>query len=138
MINNRYISYKIQSNNSSPNNEDTSDLLGINPIKSYEIKIIKFPILKNRKGKSINNNLSEMLKSYKDEKNILINLQKLRKKSLSSIRERKKKINILFFNDIEKKNDLSKLENNNINKFNKSRSNLLEKIKNISLFSMIL
>ena len=127
MKNNRYISYKIQSNDSSPNNEESSDLTGINPIKSYEIKIAKIPILKHKKGKN-NYNISAKLNSYKNENSILANLQKLRKKSLSSLRERKKKINIVYFNNIEKQNDLSKLENNIYNEINRSDKNLFKRL----------
>ena len=127
MINNRYISYKIHSNDSCPNNEDSSDLIGVNPIKSYEIKIAKIPILKHRKVKN-NYNINEKLKLNKKEKSILAKLQKLRKKSLSSIRERKKKINIVYFNNIEKQNDFSKLENNINNDFNRNERNLFKKL----------
>ena len=132
MINNKYFSYKISNIDSSRNSDTLIDSIGISPLKSCEIKIAKIPFIKHITNKKMNINIK--VKQYNGKNNLLINYHKLKsKKNLSALRIPKKRINILFFNDLQiqsKKNKERKVINNkksNIKSNNKTLANKLKK-----------
>ena len=132
MINNKYFSYKISNIDSSRNSDNLIDSIGISPLKSCEIKIAKIPFIKHLTNKKMNINIK--VKQYNGKNNLLINYHKLKsKKNLSALRIPKKRINILFFNDLQiqsKKNKERKVINNkksNIKSNNKTLANKLKK-----------
>ena len=119
MKNNEFISYKINNYDSSRNTENLMDLMNISPLKSYEIRLAKIPLIKNLNENKLN--ISIKLKNNIEKKNLLVQFNKIKNqnRNLSVIRTPKKRINILFYNDMKNKN---KLNNNN-------NSKLIKKIK---------
>ena len=122
MKNNEFISYKINNYDSSRNTENLMDLMNISPLKSYEIRLAKIPLIKNLNENKLN--ISIKLKNNIEKKNLLVQFNKIKNqnRNLSVIRTPKKRINILFYNDMKNKN---KLNNNN----NNNNSKLIKKIK---------
>ena len=132
MQNNEFLSYRISNNDSSRNNDDLMDLINISPLKNYEIKIAKIPLIKILDSKNIN--MSIKLKKILEKKNVLVNFKKLKIKStnLSDIRTPKKRINISFFDDIKNKNKLnniSQLENKIKYNINNNKRSFIKKLK---------
>ena len=134
MKKNEFISYKINNYDSSRNAENLMDLMSISPLKSYEIRLAKIPLIKNFNEKNIN--ISIKLKKSNENKNLLVKFNQIKNqnRNLSVIRTPKKRINILFYNDIKnqkKLNDNSKklynkiLKNNIIN----NKRSLVKKLK---------
>ena len=135
MKKNEFISYKINNNDSSRNAENLMDLMSISPLKSYEIRLAKIPLIKNFNEKNIN--ISIKLKKSNENKNLLVKFNQIKNqnRNLSVIRTPKKRINILFYNDIKNPNKLNdnhkklynKILKNNI--INNNKRSLAKKLK---------
>ena len=131
-MNKNFFSYRIKKNESTLNNDNLLDLMDISPLRSYEIKIAKIPAMKNIYNKNLN--LSIQLKQSNDNKNLLFNFQKLQNKNtnISSLGTPKKKINLLFFGDMQNQNILNGTYMLNRNKFKNEKINrktLFKKLK---------
>ena len=116
---NRFFSYKIKNDDITRNNDCCDDFTFNTPVKSYEIKIAKFPKLNNNKDKKIN--ICIKFKNSKEKRNISSYLQKsIKKKSknLYSLREQNKRIKFFFFDTSQRKNEF-----NNMSKFEKNKKN---------------